>query len=197
MIAQSVSVSTSSSLRVPAPVVAAEAPAEIQMAETKPIKHGRRSGTRAAVPAPVEAAKASQHKSKRGSTEAPTASQSPQPPPDAVRMQQASDAVLTRPFMLRQPDSSAPVELSAGARAVAEARYEADASAASESGARSSLSARVRDGLLELGLDQLPDMQALHVPVRVELASKAEAMQPEAHADIHLIAPEEEEETEG
>ena len=137
----------------------------------------------------------------------PTAAQSSAPPApaEAVRVQQsAADAILTRPFMLRQPEAG-PVQLSAGAQAVADARSnhsgaQQDAAehagskrAASAKAARSDSSSsqleRVRHGLLSLGLEQLPDMQALSVPVRVELAQQPDALQSDAHAAMLLRTP--------
>lgn len=172
----------------PAPSAVATPTAELSspLSPTSKAKHGRRAGTDAqrsasdaalsAAVLPLSARRAGSKKS--AATEIAAAiSEPPPPPPDAVRVAQ-SDAVLTRPFMLRQQDASAATAPTASSHA---------SGSATASGEPLSLAERISDGLMELGLDQLPDLGALQTPVRVDLAA-AEAMHTDAHASMHLTS---------
>jgi hypothetical protein len=92
-----------------------------------------------------------------------------------------SAAVLTRPFMLRQQDPSA----TPPARSRTTAAADGHDQHSDLSTLPLALEQRVRDGLMELGLDQLPDVHALSTPVRVDLA-QPQPLPQHAHATVHI-----------
>lgn len=196
---------TATAVVTTAAATAASATATVEFAMSpssssgKVAKHGRRSGAKGvadAAPlssaAPLSARRAIDSRSSRhkhaasekaaaaaAATEAAaaaTAAAAPPPAPPAPVRVAPTGAVLTRPFLLRQQDPSAPPP---------HARSHGAADGDGFSTLPAALEQRVREGLMELGLDQLPDVHALSAPVRVDLA-QPQPLPQHAHASVHI-----------